>query len=138
MKSFLLNDTESVTPFYPKGEAVDTVYPVYYVTAKFKTNKDFICLIYEMQYNIGSGNPNAEKYVCTLTKTGKLIDKLLVASANYSGTGILTESFRVPWFPDVQSKISKDLTIITTESGDVKGWYQLNTKGEFIKKKANQ
>lgn len=136
IKLFLLADTEIVTPRYPDNSSLsDTIFPTYYASNRLIINKNFECLIYERQFNVGAGNPFAEKYLCTLTKTGKLIDKFLVASADYSGTGILAEGFRIPWFPDTQSNISKTLSIIFKDGNYGDSTYQIDDKGKI--KKAN-
>lgn len=138
VQSFLLEDKEKVTPLWPDNSPhPDTISPTYYISTRLTTNKIFICLIYERQFRSGN-NPYAEKYLCTLTKTGKLIDKVLVASADYSGTGILADSFRAPWFPDVQSCISNDLTIIFKNPEDNKDeTYQVDDNGKINKQKAS-
>ena len=133
VKQFLLADTESVTPRYPNNSNTsDTIYPTYYVSKQLLTNKNFICIVYERQF-YWNGNTNADKYLCTITTTGKLIDKLLVASADYSGTGILAEGFRVPWFPDTKSNVSINLTIVMEDriNGDFN--YQINDSGNVRK-----
>lgn len=135
VKLFLLADTEIVTPRYPdNNSASDTIYPTYYISNRLTTNKNFVCLIYERQFNF-NGSTNAEKYLCTIAKTGKLLDKILVASADYSGTGILAEGFRVPWFPDTKSDINKDLSIIFKDANYGDFIYQIDDNGKI--KKAN-
>jgi len=135
VKLFLLADTEIVTPRYPdNGTTSDTIYPIYYISTRLITNTNFVCLIYERQFNF-NGSTNAEKYICTITKAGKLIDKILVASADYSGNGILAEGFRVPWFPDTKSDINKDLSIIFKDANYGDFIYQIDDNGKI--KKAN-
>jgi hypothetical protein len=138
VQTFFLADTEKVTPLWPDNSPQsDTIFPTYYISTCLTTTKNFICLIYERQFRYGN-NPYAEKYLCTLTKTGKLIDKVLVASADYSGTGILADNFRVPWFPDKQSSISNDLTIILKNPEDNKDEiYQVDDNGKINKQKAS-
>jgi len=130
VKSFLLLDSEKVELKTPTDNLQSIVF---YISSKLIINKNFICLIYERQFQT-DGTPNAEKYLCTLTSKGILIDKILVASANYTGTGILVDSFRVPWFPDVMSSINNDLTIKFTNSHDGDSFYQIDKKGKIINK----
>ena len=136
VKLFLLADTESVTPRYPdNSNANDSIFPTYYISSQLKTNKNFVCLVYERQF-YWNGSPNAEKYICTITNTGKLIDKLLVASAVYSGTGLLYEGFRVPWFPDTKSNISNNLRIELKDANFGNLYYQMDDNGHLKKTKA--
>ena len=138
VKLFLLADTESVTPRYPdNNNSSDTIYPTYYVSTQLITNTNFACLVYERQF-IVNGINNSEKYLCTITNSGKLIDKILVASAVYSGTGLLYEGFRVPWFPDTKSKINNDLTIVLDDQINGNLSYQINDKGIVRKTKASR
>jgi hypothetical protein len=133
VKLFLLTDTEIVTPLYPdNNSASDTIYPTYYISNRLATNKNFVCLIFERQFNFNGSN-NAEKYLCTIAKSGKLIDKILVASAIYSGTGILAEGFRVPWFPDTKSDINKDLSISFKDANYGDFIYQIDDNGKINK-----
>lgn len=133
VKSFLLADTESVTPRCPDNSSISViVYPKYYVSSQLITNTNFICLCYERQYYF-NGNTNAEKFLCTITKTGKLIDKIMVASADYSGTGILAEGFRVPWFPDTKSDIKKDLSIAFKNGNFGDFIFQIDNNGKIKK-----
>src|SRR4030095_15588004 len=70
MQQYLLADTESVQPNWLVDSLVsDTINPTYYISSKLNTGKSFHCVIYEMQYWIGSGS-NAEKYLSTLNKKG--------------------------------------------------------------------
>lgn len=134
VQSFLLADSEVITPRFPDNNtSSDSIFPTYYISTRLITNKNFVCLIYERQFNIGSGNSCAEKYLCTITKDGKLIDKILIASANYSGTGILDEDFRVPWFPETKSNITKDLSIILKDGNNGTLKYQIDNKGKIKK-----
>lgn len=140
VKSFLLTNTEDATLLNHtnKDPASYLIYPTYYITTQIIVNKNFVCLIYERRYNDDLNDyPYAEKYLCTITKTGKLIDKILVASANYSGTGILTESFRIPWFPDTQSNINNDL-LISLKDGKNGNFtlYKIDDTGKINTKKA--
>lgn len=133
VKSYLLADSEVVIPRYPDNSITsDTIYPIYYISTRLITNTNFVCLIYERQFSF-NGSTNAEKYLCTITKTGKFIDKLLVASADYSGTGILDEGFRVPWFPDTQSNINNYLSIILKDGNYGDSAYQIDDKGSIMK-----
>jgi hypothetical protein len=134
VKLFLLADTEAVTPLYP-DKLSDTIYPTYYASCRLAIDKNFECLIFERQFNTSAGNPFAEKYLCTLSKTGQLIDKILLASANYSGNGILSEGFRVPWFPDTQSDISETLSIHFKDENHGDFIYQIDDKGKIKKAK---
>lgn len=132
VKLFLLADTEKVAPtFVINNPVVDTIYPTYYISTLLMIDKNFVCLVYERQFDMGTGNPCAEKYLCTITKTGKLIDKILVASANYSGTGILDEGFRVPWFPKTQSFLNSDLSIVFKDSNYGDFNYQIDDNGKI-------
>ncbi len=115
VKSFLLADAEKPTVYWAQ-DSPDTIHPIYYFTKKFLTNKNFYCVVYERQFYF-NGNPYCQKYLCTLTKNGKFIDKIKVASADYSGTGILGDGFRVPWFPDEKSVINQDLKILYFKEG---------------------
>lgn len=133
MHQFLMADTESVTPGRPVNETPnDTRNPTYYISSKLNISKPFYCVVYERQLWIGS-NSGAEKYLCTLNKKGKLLDKILVASANFSGTGIMGDSFRVPWFPDVRSEIMEDLTIHFKDANRGSAVFKINSKGKILK-----
>ncbi len=133
VKTFLLADTEKVSPLWPDNSPQsDTIFPTYYISSRLAINKNFVCIIYERQFISGS-NPYAEKYLCTLTNTGKIIDKILLASANYSGTGMLDKDYRVPWFPDVQSSIDNDLKIILKDGNNGEIINKINDRGRIIK-----
>ncbi len=133
VQQYLMADSESVAPTWQvEGVTTDTLFPIYYVSSRLQPGKSFICVIYERQFIIGSGD-NAEKYLCTMSKKGKLIDKILVASANYSGTGIMGDSFRVPWFPNVRSEIQQDLSIHFIDANQGYSNYKINNKGKIVK-----
>lgn len=115
VQTFLLADTEHVYIYWPEYKP-DTIHPVYYFSKRFITGQHFYCVVYEKQF-VYSGAAFCQKYLCTLTRNGKLIDKIKVASADYSGTGFLHGDFRVPWFPDEKSIISKAFTIYNFKEG---------------------
>jgi len=73
-------------------------------------NHDYKRLIYEAQADF-TINRVAEKYVCSITKKGKTIDKILVASINYSSSVISVDGYRIPWFLNAKSFINTDMTI---------------------------
>lgn len=98
---YLLPDTENVIVL-PDENTPDTIFPVYYYEKRLVVSPDFICLVFEKQMRI-SGLPYCQKWMCTFTNGGMLIDRLKVASAEYSGTGIMGDAFRVPYFPDEKS-----------------------------------
>ncbi len=133
VKTYLLADSETVTLYWP-NDYPDTMHPVYYVNERLLTDKNFFSLIYERQFSDGSGNPYAYKYLCTLSAKGKLIDKVVLASAEYSGTGILGSGFRVPWFPDNKSCINKDLVITFTGNDEHVVIYKIDDKGKIHKR----
>lgn len=142
VKSFLLTDTEQVTVYWSE-DFPDTMY---YFTKNLFASKNFYCVVYESQYYY-NGSSYCQKYLCTLGKKGKLIDKIKVASANYSGTGILGDGYRVPWYPDEKSIVTQDLKIfyfkegiqfMTTAGSDKvelrsNNIYQIDNKGKIKK-----
>ena len=131
VKAFLLADTENVFLLGPESNPLDTIYPSYFISQRLKSKNDYLCLIYEAQFEF-AGHPIAEKYLCTLTKTGKLIDKVLVASANYSGTGIIGNDYRIPWYPNVKSLISIDMTITFSDENSNEKVFKIDKFGKII------
>ena len=145
VKSFLLEKSEQLTEYWPENSH-DTIFPTYYYSNGILFKNNFYCIVYEKQFHL-EDKPFCQKYLCTLAKNGKLIDKIKVASADYSGTGILDEGFRIPWFPDEMSIINKDLKIyyfkegihLMTRAGsdkvelDPEIIYQIDNKGKINK-----
>ena len=145
VKTFLLAKSEELTEYWPE-DSHDTIFPTYYYSKGILSRNNFYCIVYEKQFYFGD-KPFCQKYMCTLTKNGKLIDKIKVASADYSGTGILRDEFRIPWFPDEISIINKDLKIyyfkegihLMTRAGsdkvelDPEIVYQIDDKGKINK-----
>ena len=71
MTAYLLADTEKVT--LPRsGDLHESISPNYFAIARILAGKHFYCLVYERQFNDASFH--AEKFLCTLTSKGKLID----------------------------------------------------------------
>ncbi|ABG58397.1 hypothetical protein [Cytophaga hutchinsonii] len=105
VQDFLLTDSLKNIR-YPSDESIDPADASYYFVNRIAASKKNYCLLYEIQHAFSN-----EKYLCTLSKTGMLIDKIKVASANYSGTSVQGDGFRILWFPDEKSTIFKNLTI---------------------------
>ena len=76
---------------------------------------------------------NAETYLCTLSKKGKCISSVLIASSIYSGTGSLDDGGRFPYYEQSESCIEKNLTIIVSfPSKGEKKKYQIKNNGEIV------
>jgi hypothetical protein len=97
----------------------------------FSTNSNFSIFIFQTQYTFNDMLQN-EKYLCTVSKQGEYIDKLLLASANYAGTSLIANDFRVPWFPDVYSNISSDLTVDFIDANQAHKKYKITVDGKIV------
>ena len=112
----------------------DSTQAIFYITSRIITHKNFYCIVYEEQKNPRySAWSIAHKYLCTFTKKGKLINQILVASADYSGTGILCEGFRVPFYPNEYSFITNNLKIFFYDPENHDIIYQIDKRGRIKK-----
>lgn len=134
----LLNDPLCIQYFFSKNEKtvlqnftssqeVRRFVPI----GLFMTNSNFYIFIFQTQYTFDSMVQN-EKYLCTVTKQGEYIDKLLLASANYAGTSLIANDFRVPWFPDVYSNISRNLSIDFVDANQAHKKYKITADGKIV------
>lgn len=142
VKAFLMKASEPLSDMGTESDAV------FYYSRRILTGKNFYCVIYEKQA-MASGNLYGRKYLCTLDQHGRLIDKIKIASAEYAGTSIMENNFRIPWFPDEQSILLPELVIACFEQGlhyitatgsgttrlDPDHLYRVSDKGKIIKVK---
>lgn len=143
VRLFLLSDSEQVR-LSVTDEMQDTILPDYYAIKKYNSGQNFYMVIFEKRY-VYSGYPVSQRYLCTISKAGNYIDKIKIASAEYSGTYVLDDGFRAPWFPDEKSVIEKSLKIglfdqgigfITKAGSDhielnADKWYQIDVNGRI-------
>ncbi len=129
VRSFLFSDsTDGLVPG-SQYDTADSTYAKYYINSQIVTGKQFIALIYEIQFDT-NGHPGAEKILCTFSKKGKLTDRMLLASAVFSGTAALDEGFRIPFYPEVKSSVDNKMTIKFT--GDETKVYTITPSGHIV------
>ncbi|MBI4929354.1 MAG: hypothetical protein HY841_01220 [Bacteroidetes bacterium] len=136
VKKFLLADTEQLYYYNTFGDTSDCNF---YSIKRISTDKSFNIIVYERQYNL-HGWTYSEKFLCTLTKQGKLISKVLVASYNQQDFFISSDGGRVPFYAEKKGCIEKGLQInVIIISDNVGGAneiaisYLINADGQIIK-----
>ena len=106
----------------------------FYAISSPISTKSFYLVLYERVFAI-SGIPSSEKFICTFTKNGKFISRTLIASFVFSGTGLSVSGARVPWFPDENGCINKDMTIKFTSRIHGEKKYKIQTDGKIVETK---
>ncbi len=103
----------------------------FYAISSIPTVNTFHIVIYERIFSI-SDIRSSEKFICTITKSGKFIYRNLIASFTFSGTSITNSGGRVPWFPLEYGCINRDLTINKSSEnyGEIK--YKILPDGKIV------
>jgi hypothetical protein len=128
VQAFLLKPKETQ---FVKWEYLDDTIPLsYYVVNRLNTRKNFYCLLVEARYFVYS-NLYSEKYLCIVSKRGKLLDKILVASFKYGGTCIILGPLRGPYFKQSCSVVKNDLTIEYLDD-EKRIRYKIDRRGRII------
>lgn len=133
-----------VAALYYLGEKGDTLYSDsigeylesgFYPIALLITSKKYYGVVYERSF-FSSGIESSEKYLCTFSKKGDFISRILIASFVYSGTGMSSSGARVPWFPQETGCIDKKIHIVFYSELDEKKIFAIKKDGRIVEIKS--
>ena len=132
VKLYLYCDSDNIYKDLRDLTELDSAYLKFYCVSNYITNRNFICLVFQRYF----GWNNSEKYLCTLTKSGKFIDKILIASGDSYFSSILGTNYKIPWFPEEYGFINKSLKIDFFKVwNDEHIFYQIDNNGRIRKLK---
>jgi hypothetical protein len=103
----------------------------FFAISSIPTANAFHIVIYERIFSI-SDIQSSEKFICTVTKSGKFISRNLIASFTFCGTSMSNSGSRVPWFPEEYGCITKGLSINFFSESHGKKRYKILPDGRII------
>lgn len=135
VRKYFLHDSEKV--YVVEEHFQDTVFPRFFAIGKLKINEKFTGFLMERQHEAG-GYYYSVKFLCVLDNQGKLMSKIIVASAE----SIFVEMDNSSG-PDAEIVIraaiekgcvEKDGQVFVSHNPEFTEYFRVNDKGELILK----
>lgn len=99
----------------------------FYPIALLAKTPKFNVVVYERIYNISY--LSSEKFLCTFSKEGKFISRVLIASCAHSGSYTHDSGGRFPWYPEESGCVDKELNITFTNYQEEIKKYKIDADG---------
>ncbi len=123
-------DANHVDVFYSESVIEYLKDSEFYPVALLTSTEKYYIIVFNRFLN--QGYPGSEKYLCTVSKNGKFISSVLIASLAHAGSGISNHGQRIPWYPKETGCIDADLNITFNSEGTyTEKKYTINKDGKI-------